>query len=53
MEKNPLLVEMLTVLVIVLFFPPSQERFHWLLLVGVTVLVPKYYANYGDVLTFP
>ena len=36
-EKIPLIVAIITVLALLLFFSPSQERFHWLLLVGFTV----------------
>ena len=44
---------MLTVLVLLLFSPPSQEPFRWLLLVGVTVRVKKSDVNDGVNLTSP
>ena len=52
-EFYPLLVAMLAVLVLIFFPPPKQEHFYWLLLVGVTVWVPKYDVNDGFSLTSP
>ena len=44
---------MLTVLVLTLFLTPIQERFHWLLLVGITLGVTCYDAKYGSSMNFP
>ena len=37
----------------ILFPQPSQDHYHWLLLVGVTAWVPQSYVNYCLILTFP
>ena len=44
---------MITVLLLILFSPPSQEQFNWLLLVGVTVRVLESDINGGVSLTLP
>ena len=49
----PLLVGILTVRVLIFFFLPIQDRFHWLLLVGVTVGFPISDFNDGVSLNFP
>ena len=40
-------------IVLILFYPLRQERFHWLLLVVLIVQVPQYDINYGVSMTFP
>ena len=47
------LVEIIIVLVFLFLLSPIRERFHWLLLVGVSVRVPKFDVNDGASLTFP
>ena len=48
----PLLMEMLTLLFLISFYLPSQDQFHWLLLVGVTVRLPQSDVNDGFSMTF-
>ena len=48
-----LLMEIITVLVFIFFLPLSQEWFRWILLVGVSVRVPKYDVNDGVILDLP
>ena len=52
-ECFPFLVAMITMLVLILFFPLIQERFHWILLVGVTFWVLQSDVNNGFRLTLP
>ena len=44
---------MLNIIVLIFFFPPSQEQFHWLLFVGVTFRVSLSDVSYGISLTLP
>ena len=46
------LVEIIIVLVFLFLLSPIRERFHCLLLVGVSVRVPKYDVNDGASLNF-
>ena len=47
-----LLVAMLTVIVLILFYPPNQNQFCWILIVCVTFRVPNSDSNCGIILTF-
>ena len=54
MEKMlPLIVNFFTMIVIIYFSPPGQERDNWILIVGVTVRLPESDVNAGVSLTFP
>ena len=48
-----LLMKMITLLLPILFLPMIQERFHWILIVGVTVRPPKSEVNNGIIMTYP
>ena len=48
----PLIVEIITVIVLLIFLPPSQENTNWILPVGVSVWIPHSDVNYGLSLTF-
>ena len=52
-RRFSLLVTVLTVFVLLLSLTPCQERFHWLLFVGVTVRVSKYDVNDGVIMDLP
>ena len=54
MEKLfPLLVALLTVLIILYFIPPRQERYHWIKPVGIRVSVAEFDVNYFIGLSVP
>ena len=48
-----LLVELLTVLVLILLIPMSQEIIHWLILVGIRVSIAKSDVDDGVSLDLP
>ena len=49
----PLIVAVLTVLILLDCFPPSQERCHWLVFVIIRVSVANFDANDGFSLSIP
>ena len=49
----PLIVAVLTALILISCFPPSQERHHWLIFVGICISVAKFDANDGFILYIP
>ena len=49
----PLIVKVLTMLILLNFLPPSQERFHWLKYAGVRVSVAEFDIADGVSLYFP
>ena len=52
-NKFPLIVAILTMIVVVYFLPPIKGCSHWLFLVIVAVVVPQSGVNYGLSITFP
>ena len=49
----PLIGAVLTVLMFIDILPPSQERSHWILFVGIRVSTAKFDADDGFSLYFP
>ena len=49
----PLLVEVLIVIILLRFIPPSQERYHWLKPVIICVSVAKFCVHYGACVSVP
>ena len=48
-----LIVSVLTVLVLLDCFPPSQERRHWLIFLGIRISISKFDINDGFSLSIP
>ena len=49
----PFIVIVLTVLIFLDSFPPSQELRHWLVFIGIRVGITKVDVNYGISLSIP
>ena len=49
----PLVVIVITVLFLIDSFPPIQERYQWLLLVGIRISIAKFDVNYVFNLPIP
>ena len=49
----PLIVAVLNVITFIDFFPPSQERRHWLIFLGIRVSVSEFDVNNGFSLLTP
>ena len=52
-EKIPLLVADLTVLILLDFIPPIQDRYHWLKPVGICISVTNFDVDYDVGLSVP
>ena len=46
------MVKVITVLILLLLLPTSQEIFHWIIPIGIRVIISKSYVNYGVSLIF-